>query len=223
MPAALAEFSAAERRFTLLFIPVALGFGARMAMVVFDGPLAHRFTENGYLIGLLLATGPLVATIANPIFGRLSDRTWTRFGRRLPYALVGIPLSSLLFFAIPAAPAYGVLLGLFALRAFLVSVGGVPLMSLVPDLVGAARRGRAMALFMLAGGVGAIVVQAMGKAFWERNFALVFYATGVMSLLFAVPPLLFIREPRAPRLPARSAAAASAGPRCARAPTGIAR
>lgn len=196
MRRALAEFSPGERQFTLLFLPVALGFGARMAMIVFDGPLARRFTENGYLIGLLLAMGPLIATVANPVFGRLSDRTWTRFGRRIPYALIGMPLSTLVFFAIPSAPTYAVLLALFAFRALFMSVGGAPLMSLVPDLIAPARRGRAMALFMLAGGVSAIAIQGMGKAVWDRNFALVFYATGLISLVFAVPPLFFIREPR---------------------------
>jgi MFS family permease len=192
----LGGFDRAEWRFTLLFLPVALGFGARMALVVFDGPLARRFTENGYLIGTLLAMGPLISTVANPLFGRLSDRSASRFGRRVPYALVGVSLSTLIFFVIPLAPTYGALLGLFALRAVFVSVSSGPLMSLVPDLVAPARRGRAMALFMLAGGVGAIIIQAAGKVFWERNFALVFYATGLMSLVFAVPPLLFIREPR---------------------------
>jgi len=67
----------AERRFTLLFAPVAFGFGARMALVAFDGPLVRRFTESGYLIGLVLAIGPLVATVATPWFGRVSDR-WRR-------------------------------------------------------------------------------------------------------------------------------------------------
>ncbi len=191
----LAGFDRAEQRFTLLFVPVALGFGARMALVTFDGPLVRRFTESGYLIGVVLAMGPLISTFANPLFGRLSDRTSTRFGRRVPYALVGVSLSTLMFFAIPLAPTYAALAVLFALRALFVSIGSGPLISLVPDLIAAPRRGRAMALFMLAGGIGAIAIQAAGKAFWEKNFALVFYAAGLTSLVFAVPPLLFIREP----------------------------
>ncbi|MBI4516709.1 MAG: MFS transporter [Deltaproteobacteria bacterium] len=196
MAAELAGFDRAEQRFTRLFVAVAFGFGARMAMITFDGPLARRFTDNGYLIGLLLAVGPLVSTVANPFFGHLSDRSRTRFGRRIPYAVAGVTLSSLVFFALPLAPAAAVLLVLFALRALFASIGGGPLMSLVPDLVAPARRGRAMALFMLAGGLGAIAIQAAGKVFWEKDFALVYYATGLASLLFAVPPLLFIREPR---------------------------
>lgn len=188
-------FERSERRFTLLFVPVAFGFGARMALLVFDGPLARKFTDDGYLIGLLLAIGPLLSTFANPFFGRLSDRTATRFGRRVPYALLGVSMSSFVFFLIPLAPSFAVLLALFALRALCVSVGSGPLMSLVPDMVASERRGRAMALLMLAGGLGAIGIQAAGKIFWETSFALVYYATGLASLLFAVPPLFFIREP----------------------------
>ncbi|UCE87231.1 MAG: MFS transporter [Deltaproteobacteria bacterium] len=204
----------AERRFVLLFLPVAIGFGGRMALIAFNGPLAQRFTDNGYLIGLLLATGPLVSALVNPAVGRLSDRTWTRFGRRMPYALVGVPLSTLVLFAIPSSPGYAALLGLFLLRAVSISVGGVPLMSIIPDRITSAARGRAMSLFLLAGGVGAIAIQAAGKLYWERDFALVFYLTGALALVFAVPPLFFIREPRPSPEDLRTARGASRlGPR----------
>ena len=33
-----------ERRFLLLFLPIALGFGGRMALVSFNGPLARFFS-----------------------------------------------------------------------------------------------------------------------------------------------------------------------------------
>jgi MFS family permease len=68
-------------------------------------------------------------------------------------------------------------------------------MSLIPDMVGTAARGRVMSIFMIGGGIGAIAIQAAGKLFWERDFALVYYATGLLTLVAAVPPLLFIREP----------------------------
>jgi maltose/moltooligosaccharide transporter len=193
-----------ERRFLLLFLPIALGFGGRMALVAFNGPLARLFTDNGYLIGLLLAVGPLISALVNPALGRLSDRTWTRFGRRLPYVLVGVPLANLVLFAIPSAPSYPVLLGLFLLGALLISIGGVPLLSLIPDMVAPERRGRAMALFMVAGSIGAIAIQMSGKFLWESHFELVYYLTALLALVFVVPPLFFIREspPRAGELEA---------------------
>jgi len=185
----------AERRFLLLFLPVAFGFGSRLALTVFNGPLARLFTDSGYLIGLLLAVGPLVSALMNPAIGRLSDRTWTRFGRRLPFALVGVPLSTLVLFAIPSSPGYAVLLLLFLLRAALTALAGVPLMSLIPDMTSPEKRGRAMALFTLAGGLGAIAVQASGKFYWESRFEWVYYLTGILALA-AIPTLFFIREPR---------------------------
>jgi MFS family permease len=186
----------AERRFAQLFFFVALGFGGRMALVAFNGPVAQLFTQNGYLIGLLLAISPLVATFAHPFFGRLSDRTSTRWGRRRPYALVGVPLSALIVFGIPLAPSYEALAALFLVQALFISICGVPLMSLIPDAVGTAARGRVMSLFMIGGGIGAIAIQAAGKLFWELDFGLVYYACGLLTLVAAVPPLLFIREPR---------------------------
>jgi MFS family permease len=185
----------AERRFLMLFLPVAFGFGGRMALVVFNGPLARLFTDNGYLIGILLAAGPLVSALVDPAIGRFSDRTWTRFGRRLPLALVGVPLSTLVLFAIPSSPGYAALLLLFVLRALLTALAGVPLMSLIPDMTTPEKRGRAMALFMLAGGIGAIAVQISGKFYWESHFEWVYYLTGILALA-AVPTLFFIREPR---------------------------
>jgi MFS family permease len=178
----------------LLFLPIALGFGARMALVTFNGPLARFFTDNGYLIGLLLASGPLVSALVNPAVGRLSDRTWTRFGRRLPYVLIGVPLSTFVLFAIPSAPGYVTLLALFLLRALFISIAGVPLLSLLPDMISAERRGRAMALFMVAGGIGAIAIQMSGKFLWESHFEIVYYLTAVLALICVMPPLFFIRE-----------------------------
>jgi MFS family permease len=185
-----------ERRFLLLFLPIALGFGGRMALPAFNGPLARFFTDNGYLIGLLLAVGPLISALVNPALGRLSDRTWTRLGRRLPYVMVGVPLATLVLFAIPSAPSYPVLLALFLLNALFISIGGVPLLSLIPDMVAPERRGRAMALFMIAGGVGAIAIQMSGKFLWESHFELVYYLTALLALVFVIPPVFFIREPR---------------------------
>jgi predicted MFS family arabinose efflux permease len=52
-----------------------------------------------------------------------------------------------------------------------------------------------MALFMLAGGFGAIAVQVSGKFYWESHFEWVYYLTGILALA-AIPTLFFIREPR---------------------------
>jgi MFS family permease len=48
--------------------------------------------------GLILGVGAIAALIANPVFGRLSDRTTSRFGRRRPWMVGGsIALAGFLF------------------------------------------------------------------------------------------------------------------------------
>jgi len=107
--------------------------------------------------------------------------------------LAGVPISTAILFLIPSAPSYSVLLLLFVIRAVLLAVGGVPLMSLIPDMTPPAYRGRIMSIFMVVGGIGAILIQVSGKFFWEENFELVYYLAGALSLVI-IPPLFFIRE-----------------------------
>ena len=42
-----------------------------------------------YLVGVMMALDNLAALILLPIFGRLSDKTKTPIGKRMPYILVG--------------------------------------------------------------------------------------------------------------------------------------
>jgi Na+/melibiose symporter-like transporter len=49
------------------------------------------------LIGLLSSTRSIEGAIIQPTIGALSDRVWTRLGRRRPFMLIGIPLSALFF------------------------------------------------------------------------------------------------------------------------------
>ena len=50
-------------------------------------------------IPLLWIAAPLTGLLVQPVVGYLSDRTWTRLGRRRPYFLVGALLASAALFA----------------------------------------------------------------------------------------------------------------------------
>ncbi|MYE82259.1 MAG: SLC45 family MFS transporter, partial [Gammaproteobacteria bacterium] len=51
----------------------------------------YLFTENAFYIGLILAINPMFGFVAQPVVGVLSDRTWTRVGRRAFYLIVAAP------------------------------------------------------------------------------------------------------------------------------------
>ena len=48
-----------------------------------------------------MALDNVLAVILLPIFGSLSDKTHSRFGRRMPYIFVGMILSAIVFPLIP--------------------------------------------------------------------------------------------------------------------------
>ena len=53
-----------------------------------------------YLIGLMLAIGRVAEALLNPFIGDWSDKTNTRWGRRIPYILIGTPIMVLAMFLI---------------------------------------------------------------------------------------------------------------------------
>ncbi|MFD9669394.1 MFS transporter [Rhodococcus sp. NPDC059968] len=65
-----------------LYTPILVTLALRIAQVDPDN-------EAGSL-SIVLATGALFALFANPLFGRLSDRTRSRFGRRRPWMVGGV-------------------------------------------------------------------------------------------------------------------------------------
>src|SRR5882762_2996565 len=62
-------------------------------------PILKSFGAPDLLIGLLSSTRSIEGAIIQPTIGALSDRLWTRFGRRRPFLLVGIPISAVFFVA----------------------------------------------------------------------------------------------------------------------------
>jgi MFS family permease len=115
-------------------------------------------------LALVEAPGLVVALIANPLFGLLSDRTPGRFGRRRPYILGGTALNvvGLLVMALaPAlfiqegsgnalAPSVLVLMGGLMLTQLANNAAAAPFHALLPDMVTEEQRGKASGIMGLA-------------------------------------------------------------------------
>lgn len=63
--------------------------------------MLEQYTKKATVIGMIMTIDNLFAVAFQPIFGAMSDRTNNRFGRRMPYILIGVPISALLFSIIP--------------------------------------------------------------------------------------------------------------------------
>lgn len=73
--------------------------------------------EVQYLVGIVMALDNLAALIMLPIFGKLSDKTHTKIGKRMPYILIGTFCCAIAFPFIPVLFHYHNLAGTIALMA----------------------------------------------------------------------------------------------------------
>ena len=112
-------------------------------------------------IPLLWIAAPLTGLIVQPIVGYYSDRTWTRFGRRRPYFMVGAVLTTLALFFMPNSPALWIAAGMLWIMDASINISMEPFRAYVADQMPPKQRptGYAMQSFFI--GVGAIVASAL--------------------------------------------------------------
>jgi len=105
--------------------------------------LARQFTSSTTTIGALVGAEGLIAVLLPVWVGRLSDRTKSRFGRRIPFLLATAPVAAAALSLAPFAPSLAVL----AIEMFFFYVAYfayfAPYQALYPDLVPAEQSGRA--------------------------------------------------------------------------------
>ncbi len=108
---------------------------------------------------------PLAGLIIQPIVGSLSDRTWNRFGRRLPYLLFGAILAVIVMALLPNAGAFhfaisgALIFGACALM-FLdlsINISMQPFKMLVGDMVNEKQKGLAYSIQSFLCNAGSVV------------------------------------------------------------------
>lgn len=106
--------------------------------------------------GLWIAA-PLTGLLVQPIIGYLSDRTWTRWGRRRPYFMIGAVFTTLALLVMPNSPALWIAAGTLWVLDASINVSMEPFRAFVGDKLAPRQRptGYAMQSFFI--GVGAIV------------------------------------------------------------------
>jgi maltose/moltooligosaccharide transporter len=93
-------------RTMLIYSAGSIGAGAFFAFNNFILPLALKAIGAPDLItGLLSNTRSIEGVVVQPTVGALSDRIWTRFGRRRPFIAIGVVLSAAFFLVGSAATA----------------------------------------------------------------------------------------------------------------------
>ena len=123
--------------------------------------LKETFAVDDALIGVVMAMDNVLALFMLPFFGKLSDKTRTRIGSRMPYILCGTGMAVVCVLLLPIADRMG------SLVLFLVGLGLVlvamatyrsPAVALMPDVTPKPLRSQANAVINLMGALGGMLM-----------------------------------------------------------------
>lgn len=161
--------------------------------------LTNKFGMNQTWSGVIMALDNLFALFLLPLFGALSDKTNTKFGRRTPYIFIGTICAVLVFIFLPLIDT----LWLFILALLLVllsmSIFRSPAVALMPDVTCKPYRSKANAVINLMGTAGGMIVLVFGTIFktseeHKTDFFPYILATAGLMLLGLIVFLLTVRE-----------------------------
>ncbi|MDL2294775.1 MFS transporter [Ruminococcaceae bacterium OttesenSCG-928-D13] len=126
-------------------------------------PLMLKFTFgiNDAVAGGVMAIDNVLALFMLPLFGTLSDKTRTRWGRRMPYIVLGGFASCAAMMLIPVANRYASLplfVAGLGLTLLLMATYRSPAVALMPDVTVKPLRSMANAVINLMGAVGGMII-----------------------------------------------------------------
>ena len=85
-------------------------FGVQIAYALQSANISRIFATLGadpHQLSFFWILPPLMGMIVQPIIGLLSDKTWCRFGRRIPYLFVGAIVAVAVMLMLPNAGSLG--------------------------------------------------------------------------------------------------------------------
>jgi len=143
-------------------------FGVQIAYALQSANISRIFATLGadpHSLSYFWILPPLMGILVQPIVGTLSDRTWTRWGRRIPYLFIGAAVAVLVMCLLPNAGSLGLavsaamIFGLLMLMLLDTSINMAmqPFKMLVGDMVNEEQKAKAYSIQSFLCNAGSVV------------------------------------------------------------------
>ena len=186
-----------RHRWTISIILVNVGINAAFfgPIQVLLGQQAAHFSEADKegILALVTGAGAAVSLVANPLFGTFSDRTISKFGRRVPWVFIGALLGTIGLIGLAGAPTVAAMTLLWCLVQLGCNGALAATTAAIPDQVPVRQRGTIGGLTSMGTVVG-ILLGAAIAAVVAGNFSLGFIICAVGLLVGMVPYLFFSND-----------------------------
>ena len=143
-------------------------FGVQIAYALQSANISRIFRTLGadpHDLSFFWILPPLMGILVQPVVGTLSDKTWTRFGRRIPYLFIGAAVAVAVMCLLPNAGSLGLefsmvmIFGLMMLMLLDTSINMAmqPFKMLVGDMVNERQKGKAYSIQSFLCNAGSVV------------------------------------------------------------------
>lgn len=143
-------------------------FGVQIAYALQSANISRIFSTLGadpHNLSYFWLLPPLAGIIVQPFVGSWSDRTWTRWGRRIPYLFIGSLIAVIVMCLLPNAGSFGMavgtamIFGLFSLMFLDTSINMAmqPFKMMVGDMVNTKQKGLAYSIQSFLCNAGSLV------------------------------------------------------------------
>ena len=158
--------------------------------------MLEAYIKSGTFIGAVMTIDNIFAVIFQPLFGALSDKTNTKFGRRMPFLLIGVPLAAIFCSLIPSATSLITLMAFIIVMNFAMSIYRAPTVALMPDITPSPLRSKANGVINFMGGFAAVIAYGLGGLLYKANTGYPFYMASIIMVVALVLLYYFIEEPK---------------------------
>ena len=157
--------------------------------------LADRFHLSPIVIGFFMTLDNIAALFIQPPVGAWSDRLRTKIGRRLPFILIGAPISAVAFGLIPMQAALPLFVACTSSLILTMALWRTPVVALMPDITPSQNRSQANGIINFMGGIGTIIALQTGGTLYKISPNFPFWLGSALVILAALMVFLFIKEP----------------------------
>lgn len=158
--------------------------------------LSEKFHLAPAIVGFFMTLDNIAALFIQPPVGAWSDRLRTPLGRRIPFILVGAPITAVAFGLIPLAAVLPLFVACTSTLLLSAALWRTPVVALMPDITPSEFRSQANGIINFMGGIGTIIALQTGGMLYKLSPNFPFWLGSVLVILAALVVYLFIEEPR---------------------------
>jgi len=158
--------------------------------------LSEKFHLAPAVVGFFMTLDNIAALFIQPPVGAWSDKIRTPLGRRIPFILIGAPITALAFGLIPIAAVLPLFVACTSTLLLSAALWRTPVVALMPDITPSAFRSQANGVINFMGGIGTIIALQTGGVLYKMSPNFPFWLGSGLVLIAALIVYLFIEEPK---------------------------